>query len=110
MVHAGVCILLLYKYTLCTLAAISSVSPRVELTDGDLTSIAGEALAISSSPLEVLELYPPVLVATHKNGLGHVGRLADAPRAAHANDLSSCQDLLVAHSFAYSYGKPYVGE
>lgn len=68
------------------------------------------ARALTSSFLEVFQIYPPVLTVAPDGG---ALELTDGSSNASVEivdvDRSSCQQTLVVHSFAFSYGQPFVG-
>jgi hypothetical protein len=68
------------------------------------------ARTASQSRLEVIQLSAPVLIASPDGELQLTDGSKDFPSVDVPASDSSCQDVLVVHSFATSYGQPYVGQ
>ena len=68
------------------------------------------ARGLTSSLLEVFQIYPPVLTVAPGGG---ALELTDGSSNASVEivdaDRSTCQEVLVVHSFAFSYGQPFIG-
>lgn len=74
------------------------------------TNLVKHALTVATPLLEVFQVYPPVLTVDTDGEL----ELSDGTTSESSLDLSGrseqvCQQTLVVHSFAYSYGIPFVG-
>lgn len=67
------------------------------------------ARAITTPLLEVFQVYPPVLTVTPDGELELTDGSSNATIAIIDSDSATCQRVLVQHSFAYSYGEPFVG-
>jgi len=67
------------------------------------------ARAAATSLLEVFQVYPPVLTVTPSGLLEITDGSSNATVDIIDNHRPSCQQTLVVHSFAYSYGDPFVG-
>jgi len=65
--------------------------------------------AAAASLLEVFQVYPPVLTVTPGGVLEITDGSSNATVDIIDNHRPSCQQTLVVHSFAYSYGQPFVG-
>lgn len=65
--------------------------------------------AAATSLLEVFQVYPPVLTVTPGGVLEITDGSSNATVDIIDNHRPSCQQTLVIHSFAYSYGQPFVG-
>lgn len=65
--------------------------------------------AAAASLLEVFQVYPPVLTVTPGGVLEITDGSSNATVDIIDNKRPSCQQTLVVHSFAYSYGDPFVG-
>lgn len=66
--------------------------------------------AIASSFLEVFEAYPPVLTVSPNGSLELTDGSLNATVRLVDSDWPTCQGTLAVHSFAFSYGKPFVGQ
>ncbi|KAK5134244.1 hypothetical protein LTR08_006787 [Meristemomyces frigidus] len=64
--------------------------------------------AATTSLLEVFQVYPPVLTAAQDGELEITDGSSDATIDIIDSHRATCQDVLVSHSFAYSYGEPFV--
>ena len=69
-----------------------------------------QARAVASHLLEVFQVYPPVLTVTPSGVLEITDGSSNATVKVVDSDRPTCQDVLAVHSFAFSYGKPFVGE
>ncbi|PIA92569.1 Peptide-N4-(N-acetyl-beta-glucosaminyl)asparagine amidase A [Cercospora beticola] len=65
---------------------------------------------LSDTLSEVFEVYPPVLAVTPKGDLEITDGSSNASVAVIPSTKPTCQSTLVQHSFANSYGQPYVGD
>lgn len=66
--------------------------------------------AIASSFLEVFQAYPPVLTVSPNGSLELTDGSSNATVRLVDSDWPTCQETLAVHSFAFSYGKPFVGQ
>lgn len=64
---------------------------------------------MTTSLLEVFQVYPPVLTVTPDGVLEITDGSSNASVAVIDSGRPTCQEVLVVHSFAYSYGEPFVG-
>ena len=62
-----------------------------------------------SSFLEVFQVYPPVLTVAPNGSLELTDGSSNATVRLIDSPLPTCQDVLAVHTFAFSYGKPFVG-
>ncbi|USW58797.1 Putative peptide-N4-(N-acetyl-beta-glucosaminyl)asparagine amidase A [Septoria linicola] len=86
----------------------SNASPASEIWP--VTSIATKDRVLRDAPFklsEVFQVYPPVLTTFPDGSLDLADGSSDT--AVTPSSRSTCQSLLVEHSFASSYGQPYVG-
>lgn len=73
-------------------------------------AITAYVSAVTVTPLlEVFQVYPPVLTVTPGGALELTDGSSNATVDLINNNNQSCLETLVVHSFAYSYGQPYVG-
>ena len=72
-------------------------------------SLPHHARAVASSFLEVFQVYPPVLTVTPDGVLEITDGSSNASVEIVNSDRPTCQEVLVVHSFAFSYGQPFVG-
>jgi hypothetical protein len=66
--------------------------------------------AIASPFLEVFQAYPPVLTVSPNGSLELTDGSSNATVRLVDSDWPTCQGTLAVHSFAFSYGKPFVGQ
>lgn len=79
--------------------------------EGSLASINHFTVrAALSQVLEVFQVYPPVVTVTSEGVLEITDGSANGSIAIVDDRRPSCQETLVAYSFANSYGTPYVGD
>jgi len=71
--------------------------------------LAKHAAATTSPLLQVFQVYPPVLTTFPRNGLEITDGSTDATVALVNDNVSHCEETLIVHSFANSYGQPFVG-
>jgi hypothetical protein len=64
--------------------------------------------APKSSLLEVFQISPPVLTVTQDGMLEITDDSSDEGAVIIGSSKSACQEVLVVHSFAYSYGQPFI--
>lgn len=75
------------------------------------TALLAKYAAAATAPLlEVLQAYPPVLTEGPSGALEITDGSTNATVAIVNSNRPECQETLVVHSFAYSYGEPYVGK
>lgn len=67
------------------------------------------AVAASAPLLQVFQIYPPVLTVKSNDVLEITDGSANVSIATVGSSTKTCQQTLVVHSFAYSYGEPFVG-
>ena len=65
--------------------------------------------AVTTPLLEVFQVYPPVLTVTPGGVLEITDGSSNATVDIINSDRPTCQKVLVNHSFAYSYGEPFIG-
>ncbi|WPG98550.1 Hypothetical protein R9X50_00134200 [Acrodontium crateriforme] len=66
--------------------------------------------ATTSPVLNVFQVYPPVLTSTHDGTLEITDGSSHGAGDLEASKQRTCQETLVVHTFAYSYGIPYIGQ
>ncbi|KAK5127571.1 hypothetical protein LTR85_006911 [Meristemomyces frigidus] len=67
------------------------------------------ARAVATPLLEVFQVYPPVLTVAPDGELELTDGSSNATVDIVDSGSQTCQQVLVVHSFAYSYGMPFVG-
>ena len=72
-------------------------------------SLPHYARAVTTSLLEVFQVYPPVLTVTPEGVLEITDGSSNATVDIINSNRPTCQKVLAIHSFAYSYGKPFIG-
>lgn len=70
---------------------------------------AAAAANTTASLLQVFQVYPPVLIAEPNGVFEITDGSANATIAVINDGQPACQQTLVTHTFAYSYGEPFVG-
>jgi hypothetical protein len=109
----GCCILLTWALNGC-MSADNAQKDEISSPSFDLVKYAVPAPSASASApavLEVFQVYQPVLTpsgATDETILGNGAE--NTTTIAQAAASSSCEVLLMDHSFGYSYGIPFVGK
>lgn len=73
------------------------------------SSLRNFARQATTSLLEVFQIYPPVLTVTPDDTLEITDGSSNASVAIVNTNRQTCQQTLLVHDFAYSYGQPYVG-
>ncbi|GAB7356322.1 hypothetical protein MBLNU459_g7118t2 [Dothideomycetes sp. NU459] len=95
-------------------AASSSKSSRCSASLAEPVIAPGikhtkHAAAATTPILEVFQVYPPVLTVDSDGDFELTDGSTDDTIALASSNQSVCQETLVVHSFAYSYGEPFVG-
>jgi len=90
---------------------VSLMDGSVRLVDPQTSSLIKNAADASAPLLQVFQVYPPVLTVS-PNGTLELkdgdDTTTESVALTNANP-ASCSETLVVHSFAYSYGQPYIG-
>jgi len=73
------------------------------------SKLTKHAAATAIPFLQVFQVYPPVLIANSGGALELTDGPINASVATLHSNTSSCEETLVVHSFAYSYGQPFIG-
>jgi len=88
----------------------------VRLVGSQTSSLIKHAADVSAPLLQVFQVYPPVLTISPggtlelTDGGDTTTTTTTTASVALANtNTASCSETLVVHSFAYSYGQPYIG-
>lgn len=104
--------------TLTLLTVVACYFPRttslVDFSALELPSSASHVLSkyaatVPTPLLEVFQIYPPVLTALTNGTLEITDGSSSASVSVVESESQPCQEVLVVHSFAYSYGEPFVG-
>jgi hypothetical protein len=108
----GCCIPLIWVLNDC-IPTDNAQGNKVSSTNFDLVKYTVPTPSSASAPaiLEVFQVYQPVLTplgATDETTLGNGGE--NTTTIAQAAASSSCEVLLMDHSFGFSYGIPFVGK
>jgi hypothetical protein len=83
--------------------------------DLDTTSIIPAVLprlgarAPESSLLEVVQIYAPILTVAQDGALDITDGSSEGSPEITSSNQSFCEEILVEHSFGFSYGQPFVG-
>lgn len=84
--------------------------PPVTFAIGQINPLQRHATTSTSHLQELFQIYPPVLTVNHSGALV----ISDGTSNIAAGDLeqtqASCEQVLAVHSFASSYGRPFVGD
>jgi len=67
------------------------------------------ARAPAPSLLEVFQFHPPVLTVTNDGALAITDDSTNSNSGNYDNTHAVCEEVLVVHSFGYSYGQPFIG-
>ena len=97
--------LLVVAYIVASPAHASPIAPSLAAR-----KISNYARAVKSSLLEVFQVYPPVLTITPGGILEITDGSSNGSVSVVKSKAHTCQEVLATHSFAYSYGVPYVGD
>ena len=110
--RAVLTVVVITLFTLSWLTGRYSLPIRVSYPANNAPTDSAQvyARALTSSLLEVFQIYPPVLTVAPGGG---ALELTDGSSNASVEivdaDRSTCQEVLVVHSFALSYGQPFIG-
>ena len=92
--------------------AAAPLDGSVRLVGSQTSSLIKYAADVSAPLLQVFQVYPPVLAISSGGTLeltdGDDTTTSGSVALANTNT-ASCSETLVVHSFAYSYGQPYIG-
>lgn len=67
------------------------------------------APAPASSLLEVFQIHPPVLTVDNDGALQITDDSTNSSSQTYGRNHAACEEVLVVHSFGYSYGHPFIG-
>ena len=92
-----------------TLLFVYSFLPCVYDAVGYAPLVRSFARAVAVAPLEVFQVYPPVLTVAPDGALEITDGSSNATVELVNNSQPTCQEVLAVYSFAFSYNKPFVG-